>query len=287
MGIVGSRNSTEYGRKVANSFAKKISEKGICVVSGMAIGIDGIAHNVAIEEKGKTIAVLGGGFNYIYPPENRWLFHKILENGGCIISEYSPNTKPDTKKFPMRNRIISGLSDAVLVVEAMHRSGSTITAKYAMAKGKPVFSVPNSIYVSTGVGTNRLIQKGAMLVIEPEQIIETIKKKGVKEKDISFKNKRKVQKAEFENGFENNEDKKITKGDGENKDTFQTVPKEYLQIYRVISNEPMHINEIARTLNKSIQEISPIITMMELEEYVYQPQINYFARKEENIDINE
>ena len=131
VGIVGSRKCTEYGRKVANQFAQDLSRKGICIISGMALGIDGEAHNAAIKEIGKTIAVLGGGFNYIFPPENEWLFHKILENGGCVITEYPPEVEPDKNNFPIRNRVISGLSDALLVVEATHRSGSSITAKYA------------------------------------------------------------------------------------------------------------------------------------------------------------
>ena len=175
VGIVGARKCTEYGSRVANEFAKELSKKDICVVSGMAVGIDGIAHNAAIDEQGKTIAVLGSGFNYIYPPENEWLFHKIIEKGGCIISEYSPETEPDNKKYPTRNRIISGLSDAVLVVEAMHRSGSTITAKYAREERKLVYAIPNTIYVSTGVGTNRLLQQGAILVTDPMQIVQDVK----------------------------------------------------------------------------------------------------------------
>ena len=136
---------------------------------------DGIAHNAAIEEKGKTVAVLGSGLNYIYPPENEWLFHKIIEKGGCIISEYSPETEPNNKNFPIRNRIISGLSDALLVLEAIHRSGSTITAKYAKQEGKLVYAIPNTIYISTGVGTNRLLQEGAILVTDPMQIVEEVK----------------------------------------------------------------------------------------------------------------
>lgn len=177
VGIVGARKCTEYGSRVANEFAKELSKKDICVVSGMAVGIDGIAHNAAIDEQGKTIAVLGSGFNYIYPPENEWLFHKIIEKGGCIISEYSPETEPDNKKYPTRNRIISGLSDAVLVVEAMHRSGSTITAKYAREEKKLVYAIPNTIYVSTGVGTNRLLQQGAILVTDPMQIVQDVKER--------------------------------------------------------------------------------------------------------------
>ena len=158
IGIVGSRKCSEYGRKVAFEFAKEISKNEICVVSGMAIGIDGQAHNGAIEELGKTIAVLGGGFNHIYPKENEWIFYKILENCGCVISEYAPNVEVDKKNFPKRNRIISGLSDSILVVEAQYRSGSSITVKYAKEEGKIIYAIPSNIYNSAGIGSNMMIQ---------------------------------------------------------------------------------------------------------------------------------
>ena len=256
VGIVGSRDCTEYGRRVANEFAKSFSEHGICVISGMAIGIDGIAHNAAIEGKGKTIAVLGGGLDYIYPPENEWLFHKILKNGGCIISEYPPETEPNKKNFPIRNRIISGLSDAVLVVEAIHRSGSSITAKYAKEEGKKVFAIPNNIYSTTGVGTNRLIQEGAILLTKPSQII-----KYIKENDICKRTK--AEQKEVEKCEEN---------------TVKLIPKDYLPIYKVLSSEATHINEIARKLSITIQEANAVITMMELDGYAKQIQTNYFVR---------
>lgn len=207
--------------------------------------------------------MLGGGFNHIYPKENEWLFHKILENGGCIISEYSPEVKPDKSKFPIRNRIISGLSDGVLVVEAAYRSGSSITAKYALAQGKNVFAIPNNIYENNGIGTNMLIQEGAILVTKPKQIIEKICIN--EDKYIDSKN------SINENNQE--EDKNII------------IPKEFLQIYKIVTNVPIHINDIANKLNKSIKEINSIITMMELEGYVYQVEPNYFIRKEEYIEI--
>lgn len=253
LGIVGSRNCTDYGRKVANEFAKELSKRGRCIISGMAIGIDGAAHNAAIVEQGKTIAVLGGGLNYIYPQENAWLFHKILDNGGCVISEYPPEEEPDKIKFPIRNRIISGLSDAVLVIEAEHRSGSTITARYAKNEGKLVYAIPSNIYSSTGIGTNRLIQEGATLVTNPKQIISELKN----------------------NEYEHVENKVCNI---KNTDTNSILSKEYLEVYKILSDEPIHINKIARKLNKEIYEISPIITMMEIEGYAIQPQINYFTR---------
>lgn len=289
VGIVGARKCTEYGIRVSNEFAKKLSEKEICIISGMAAGIDGIAHNAAIEEKGKTVAVLGSGLNYIYPPENEWLFHKIIEKGGCIISEYSPETEPNNKNFPIRNRIISGLSDAVLVVEAIHRSGSTITAKYAKQEGKLVYAIPNTIYISAGVGTNRLLQEGAILVTDPMQIVEEVKQ------EISIKNNREDVKGEHSNSKKrknksvsvketekkiNNKEKEEEKEESQIKikSKGKIIPKEYLEIYRVLSDKPIHINEIAMKLGKTIQEVNSVITMMEIEEYAYQSQTNYFIR---------
>ena len=137
--IVGSRNCSEYGRKYANIFASELAKRGICVISGMAIGIDTSAHCGAMHEIGKTIAVLGGGFKYIYPSQNIWLYNNIIDVGGCVITEYEENEETKMSNFPKRNRLISGLADAVLVIEAEHRSGSKITATYAKIQKKKVY----------------------------------------------------------------------------------------------------------------------------------------------------
>ncbi len=273
--IVGSRKCTEYGRRVASEFSKKLSEKGICVVSGMAAGIDGIAHNAAIDECGKTIAVLGGGFNHIYPPENEWLFHKIVEKGGCVISEYSPEIEADKSKFPIRNRIISGLSDAVLVVEALFKSGSTITARLAKQEGKKVYAIPNNIYVSTAGGTNRLIQEGAFLVTNSMQIInDTISL----EKIINRKKLVKNEETKDNRSILNNKIKADNKNDENNESNLNIMPKEYLEVYKILSDVPIHINEISKKLEKPVYEVSSIVTMMEIDGYAYQPQTNYFMK---------
>ena len=332
--IVGARKFTEYGNTVASEFAKELSKKDICIVSGMAMGIDGIAHNAAIENTGKTIAVLGCGLNYIYPPENEWLFHKILTKGGCIVSEYPPEVEPDSKKFPTRNRIVSGLSDAVLVVEARYRSGSTITAKFAKEQGKRVYAIPNSIYVKTGVGTNILIQEGATLVIDPAQVVEEVKNKDcINDTKIQNKIEENIQKLKARTYYnKSNRNKKARKNEDadcknlenyiesrevvekykQRKDinnikledsgratpinkentintsvdsTKTIMPKEYLQIYRVLSAEPIHINELAKKLGTPIYEITPTLTMMEIEGYAYQPQTNYFMRNVGNVGL--
>lgn len=281
VGIVGSRECTEYGRRVANKFAKELSKKEICIISGMAVGIDGIAHNAAIEEQGKTIAVLGGGLNRIYPIENEWLFHKLLEKGGCIISEYSPNVDVDKSNFRKRNRIISGLSDALLVVEAEHRSGSSITAGYAKKEGKTIYSIPNNIYSSTSIGTNRLIQEGAILTTKPMQIIDKVKQIE-KQKENKYMNIMHVKSERRKINDDDVESKKINKTKrvsyNREKNIENVIPEEYLPIYRVLSDEPIHINEIAMKLGLTIKDINSIITIMELEGYAFQTQINYFIR---------
>lgn len=157
--IVGSRNCSEYGWKQAKKFSTALSQNGICIISGLAIGIDSISHISAMNNAGKTIAVLGAGFNNIYPKENKELFNKILENNGCVISEYPPEEKVNTKNFPRRNEIISALAFGVLVIEAGYRSGSTITANFAFKQGKKVFAIPSNIDSKLGIGTNSLIQK--------------------------------------------------------------------------------------------------------------------------------
>lgn len=170
--IVGTRAATAYGKKVSYDFAKELSENHIVVISGLALGIDTYAHIGAL--KGGTIAVLGSGIDQIYPKENIELAREILKNNGCIISEYPLGSKPERLHFPQRNRIISGLGEGVLVVEANKKSGALITAEFALEQGKEVFVVPGDIKKPQSEGTNKLIQDGAMLVTGGKEIIENI-----------------------------------------------------------------------------------------------------------------
>lgn len=142
LGIVGSRRASKYGIDIAKSLAYGLSKKGANIISGMALGIDTAAHRGALIAKGKTIAVLGSGFNNIYPKENTKLFWEIINSGGAVVSEYEPNMSPSPKNFPERNRIISGLSHGVIIAEASEKSGSLITADFALEQGKEVFAVP-------------------------------------------------------------------------------------------------------------------------------------------------
>ena len=174
--IVGSRTATEYGKKIAYQISKDLSNNGINIISGLAIGIDSYAHLGALQSNsiGKTIAVLGSGLDEMYPKQNIELAKQIIKQGGCIITEYPLGTKPEKMHFPQRNRIISGLSKGVLVVEASEKSGSLITADFALEQGREVFAVPGNILNSTSAGTNNLIKQGAKLVTTYEDILVEI-----------------------------------------------------------------------------------------------------------------
>lgn len=172
--IVGSRECTEYGRKCAEFISKEITRRSISIVSGLAIGIDSIGHITALNNNSKTIAVIGSGLDNIYPSKNINLADRIINNGGLILSEYIVGTRPLKQNFPRRNRIISGLSDAVIVVEGSKKSGTLITANYAIEQGKEVYAVPGNIFSVNSEGTNELIKDGASLFTCQDDIIQTI-----------------------------------------------------------------------------------------------------------------
>ncbi len=169
--VVGTRKATDYGKTIANKFVKLLVEQNITIVSGMARGIDSIAHKVAIKNSGRTLAIIGSGLDIIYPPENSKLFKEISENG-AVISEFPLGTKPDAQNFPKRNRIIAGISLGTLVVETRNNGGAMQTAKFALEQNKEVFAIPGNITSEQSVGTNSLIQRdGAKLVINAEDIL--------------------------------------------------------------------------------------------------------------------
>jgi DNA processing protein len=176
LAIVGARKCTNYGKEIAYRIASDLAEAGLTIVSGFAPGIDTMAHKAAIEKGKRTIAVLGTGLDEksIYPKSNLKLIDKILENGGAIISEFEPGIHGAKYTFPQRNRIISGLSLGVLVVEARMQSGALITANYAKEQGRKVFAVPGSIFSQTSKGCHFLIKKGVKLVESAEDILEEL-----------------------------------------------------------------------------------------------------------------
>ncbi|MBU2540599.1 MAG: DNA-processing protein DprA [Candidatus Omnitrophica bacterium] len=171
--IVGSRRASGYGLKMAKKLSYELASCSITIVSGMARGIDTAAHNGSLQARGQTIAVLGSGLSYIYPPENKNLFAQIAESG-AVISEFPMQTRPNPGNFPRRNRIISGLSLGVLVVEAAKRSGALITARCALEEGRDVFAIPGEADSETSLGTNQLIKDGAKLVDSFEEIISEL-----------------------------------------------------------------------------------------------------------------
>lgn len=243
--MIGSRSCSENGVKLAEQFSRGLVYQGLTIASGMALGIDTIAHKTTLQEKGKTIAVLGNGFKHIFPKENIELYQQIIENEGVVITEYPPEEKAKSNNFLARNRIVSGLALGILVVEAMYRSGTSVTARLAKQQGRKVFALPHEVDDKNGIGTNRLIQEGAKIVTCTEDIIKEFpflsykvppKKK---EKEIEIQKKRKICKN-----------------------------KEYNEIYRLITETPISLNEIYQKTSKNIAEVNHILLMLELDEYV-------------------
>ena len=172
--IIGSRNCSYYGERVAKDFAFNLAKNDVCIVSGLAKGIDAFSHIGALNANSKTIAVLGSGLDNIYPKENEKLFQNIIKNDGLVVTEYPLGTLALKQNFPARNRIISGISDGVLVIEARKNSGTNITVDFALEQGKDVFVVPGNIYSKTSDGTNFLITEGAIPVLSYEDILRNL-----------------------------------------------------------------------------------------------------------------
>lgn len=245
--IIGSRECTKYGEKMAKKFAKELSLYGLTVISGLAKGIDSFAHRGCIEVTGNTIAVLPSGLNNIYPKENKKLFDDILENNGLILTEYEENEAANSRTFLERNRIVSGLAIGTLVVEGGHRSGTSVTAKLTKKQEKNIFCIPSSLENNKGITPNKLIKEGAFIVTEVEDITS-------KYPELKLKK---------------NREKKLKKE--------VLVNEEFKGIYNCLDNEKtIHINEIAKKLNLSVGEVSYKLMMMELENLVISlPGNNY------------
>lgn len=175
LAIVGTRKPTSFAQKMTERWAKMLADAGMVVVSGLALGIDGAAHRGALLGAAKTIAVLGCGLHHDYPKQHAELRSAIIDQGGCVISEYRPETPPRPPLFPRRNRIISGLSEGVLVMEAALRSGSLVTARLAVEQGKEVMAVPGSLHNPMTTGCHWLIREGATLVTSVEEVAECLK----------------------------------------------------------------------------------------------------------------
>lgn len=201
---------------------------GICIVSGLAVGIDTVAHINSMQNEGKTIAVIASGLNKIYPSENKILAEKIIQNNGLIISEWEQNEDVEMSRFPKRNRIISGLADLILVIEAKYRSGSTITARYGLKQKKEVACVPGNINQKNSYGTNRLLQEGANLVMSTQDILDLL----------------------------GNEEEK------------PQIEGRFKEVYENLCALPQTVDEIAKRVNKKISEVNEILFMLEVDGFV-------------------
>ncbi len=234
--IVGARKHTSYGKQVAYDFAYALAKSGVTIVSGLALGIDSEAHKGALDAGGRTIAVLGSGIddNSIYPYSHKSLAERVIKNG-ALISEYEPGTPALPHQFPQRNRIVSGLSLGVLVVEAKEKSGSLITAKLALEQGKDIFAVPGPIFSKMSEGTNKLIQQGAKLVLTPNDILEELEIAGVKIKE---------------------------------KDDQPELSEQEKKIYEILKNENLDADGIIRKSKMPASEVLTILTMLELKNVV-------------------
>lgn len=229
--MVGTRRVSPYGQQIARDASIFLAGHGLTIVSGLARGVDGLAHQNALKAGGRTIAVLGSGVDVIYPPEHRMLAEAIVENG-AVISDYPMGTQPEGINFPPRNRIISGLSLATIVVEAGERSGALITADFAVDQGRDVFAVPGNILSPVSKGTNWLIQNGAYPMVSPQDVLDVLNLSEVE----AIQTARQVLPAD---------------------------PTE-AKILNIVNYEPTHIDDISNAVGYPIEKVSAALTMMEL-----------------------
>ena len=244
--IVGARACSGYGRNMAKMLGEKLSDYGVQIVSGMARGIDTFAQLGALNGESATFGVLGCGVDICYPTENIELYENILKKGG-IISEYLPGTKPNSWHFPQRNRIISGISDIVVVVEAKEKSGSLITVEWALEQGKNIMAVPGRVGDKLSSGCNRLIKTGAGIVTSEKDILEELKY-------YVFKEERKI-----------NAEEKI-------------LEKEFLMLYSELGLQPKNIYELIESTGISYEKLVDMLVQLQLKGLVTQPTYNYYAR---------
>ena len=250
--IIGSRSCSEYGRMIAEEFGRQFAEAGIQVISGMARGIDGISQKSAVKAGGYSAAILGCGVDICYPSDNRQLYEKLGDTGG-IISEYPPGTTPLACYFPARNRIISGLSDAVVVVEAREQSGTMITVDAALEQGRDVYAVPGRVTDALSGGCNRLIRQGADLILSAQELIEELGICGnatVKCK----KNKERIHNGEQVQNEDNSEaagteDRKYDRSTGEMPSGLDEGER---IIWSVLDYDPMSVEEIRQKVSSSL-----------------------------------
>jgi DNA processing protein len=250
--VVGTRRVSAYGRQVTEELATFLANNGVTVISGLARGVDAIAHQSALKAGGRTVAVLGSGVDRIYPPEHAQMAAKMMTSG-AVVSDYAPGTPPDASNFPPRNRIISGLSLATVVIEAGETSGALITAQFAVDQGREVFAVPGNILAPQSKGTNRLIQQGAHPLLAARDLLEVLNLTRVTEK----------------------------------REARKILPSDDVEssLMNVLSHEPLHMDEICNQTGLPIERVSATLVMMELKGLVRQVGgMNYVAIREEQAE---
>ncbi len=252
--IVGTRRITPYGRQISSEIASFLAANRITVISGLARGVDEVAHRAALQSGGRTIAVLGSGVDRIYPPEHRGLAEQ-MESQGAIISDYALGTAPDASNFPPRNRLISGLSLAVVVVEAGETSGALLTAEFAAEQGREVFAVPGNILAPQSKGTNKLIQNGAQPLLNAADLMQAL--------DLTRM--------------------------GAHKAARKVLPADQTEaaLINLLSHEPLHVDEIRHQADLPIEKVSATLALMELKGLVRQVGgMNYVAVREVQSDYS-
>jgi len=245
IGVVGTRRATSYGTDMTARISRGLAEAGVTVVSGLALGIDTVAHRTALEAGGRTLAVFGCGLDTIYPPRNRQLAERVVDNG-ALVSEYALGTRPDARNFPVRNRIISGLSRGVVVVEAPARSGALITTSFAADQGRDVFAVPGSALSSASAGCHELIRNGASLVTAAEQILDQL---DVARVEVQTQARLLLPETQSER-----------------------------MLYEIVGAEPRHVNELSIESGLAIQETSGTLLALELKGLVRQSGSQHYVR---------
>jgi len=243
--IVGSRKCTRYGIDVTNSMVEQLGPYEINIVSGMAKGIDSVAHRAAIKNNINTIAVLGSGIDVIYPKENYRLYHEVLENSGCIISEFPLGTPPLSRNFPMRNRIISGMCELLVVTEGGEKSGTLITVGAALEQGKNIIVVPGSIFSSESKGTNKLIKDGAYVYTDIEDVLNLLN---------------------------------ISRVSIDNKNITTVKSKLEERIYQVIDDNPIHIDKIIKLVDVDINRLYKLLFELQVKEEILCLSGNFYVR---------
>ena len=263
VGIVGARSCSQYGKQTAMHFAEALAKAGVQIISGLALGIDSAAHTGCLNGGGKTFAVLGCGIDVIYPRSNKRLSDRMISTGGGILTEFEPDAPPFAYHFPVRNRIISALSDAIIIIEAKRKSGSLITASYALEQGVQIYAVPGRITDSLSAGANDLIAQGAIPAVSPNQILYDLGllPKKIKKSSAGTSGKKASKKEGQALSLENrsySDDEKL--------------------LLKTLSQDPICVDDICSLTGMSPSRLSQCLLTLELDGMIYSPFPGSYVR---------